>query len=121
MRVSHPQLDQVALDLLSARVEHLGSRAKVAAELGYARSALSQAMDGKYPGDTRHLRAAIISTYASRIACPHLGIDLAPAQCEANRTRSMQDCLGSRETVKLWQACQSCTHNPRAARNGGAA
>lgn len=123
MRVKHPQLDREALDLLNARVELLGSRAKVAAELGYARSAISQAMDGKYPGDTKHLRAAIVEAYASRIDCPHLGTDLAPETCREYRERSMQEALGSRDTVKLWQACRICSRNPdaRTAETEGAA
>lgn len=116
MRVIYPQLDPDALALINARVAVLGSRAKVAAELGYARSALSQAMDGKYPGDTRHLRAAVISAYASRVSCPHLGTDLSPEQCRDNRERTMQEALGSRDTVKLWQACRSCPQNPAAKR-----
>lgn len=113
MRVNHHQLDRDALQLLEARVRILGTRAAVAAELGYARSALSQAMDGKYPGDTKHLRAAIIAAYASRVNCPHLGVDIAPAQCLENRTRTLQQSLGSREAVKQWQACQTCTQNPK--------
>ena len=114
MRVKHPQLDREALDLLNARVELLGERSKVAAELGYCRSAISQAMDGKYPGGTARLRAKIIETYASRIDCPHLGTDLAPETCREYRERTMQAALGSRDTAKLWQACQICRNNPAA-------
>jgi len=116
MRVTYQQLDQDALQLVEARVRTLGSRAAVAAELGYARSTLSLAMDGKYPGETKHLRAAIIAAYASRVLCPHLGTDIAPARCLENRTRTLQQSLGSREAVKQWQACQTCTQNPNATR-----
>ncbi len=109
----HLQLDAEALELLGARVAQLkNSRAAVARELGVARTSVSQALDGKYPGDTRKLRAKIIERYANQIKCPHLGVELAPSICKLSRERSLSAASGSRADVKHWQACQMCIHNP---------
>ena len=36
---------------------------EVATELGYSRGAISMALHGKYPGDTKHIKAAVERTY----------------------------------------------------------
>lgn len=109
----YPQLDDEAQRLLRARLEfHGGSRAALARELGVSRSGVSQALDGKYPGDTKKLRARIIETLADQVACPHLGADLAPPECKAARERPLSAACGSPADVKHWQACQSCQNNP---------
>ena len=109
----YPQLDAEAIDLLQARVaHHKGSRAAVARELGVARSSVSQALDGKYPGDTRKLRAKIIEIFANQVMCPHLETEIAPSVCKAARERPLRSASGSRADVKHWQACQGCQNNP---------
>lgn len=109
----YPQLDEEALRLLRARLEfHSGSRAALARELGVSRSGVSQALDGKYPGDTKKMRARIIETLADQVACPHLGVEIAPQVCKVWRERPLSAATGSRSDVKHWQACQSCIHNP---------
>jgi len=119
---TYPQLDEEAINLLRTRLEtHSGSRAALARELGVSRTAVSQALDRKYPGDTRKLRAKIVETLAEMIACPHLGTELAPQVCKLLRERPLSAATGSPADVKHWQACQSCRHNParRAPRTEG--
>lgn len=113
MRVKYPQLDHEAIALLATRLAELGgSRAKLALDLDVSRSAISQALDGKYPGDTKKLRARIIEKYADQILCPALQRAMAPAECKAARERPLAVCTASRSSVQHWQACQCCTHNP---------
>lgn len=114
-----PQLDRVALALVNRRVDELGTRAAVAAELEVSRSGLSQALDGKYPADTRRLRARIVEKYAGGVACPHLGSEISPSICKAHRERPLAASMASRDTVKHWQACQACVENPDRNKNTG--
>ena len=110
---SYPQLDADAMRLLQARLEHHGgSRAAVARELGVSRTAISQALNGRYPADTRKLRATIVERLAEMVKCPHLSVELAPGVCKAARERKLSAASGSREDAKHWQACQVCANNP---------
>jgi DNA-binding transcriptional regulator YdaS (Cro superfamily) len=113
MKPDYPQLDDEALGLLRHRLAHHGgSRAALARELGVSRSGLSQAIDRKYPGDTRHLRALIVERLAEQVLCPHLGVEIAPGVCKAWRERPLSAASASRADVKHWQACQICPFNP---------
>jgi len=108
-----PQLDQEALDLAQAWLAaHGDSRAALARHLGVSRSAISQALDGRYPGDTRKLRAKLVERLAELVRCPHLAADLTPAECRAYRERPLSSASASRSDVKHWQACQGCPLNP---------
>jgi DNA-binding transcriptional regulator YdaS (Cro superfamily) len=113
MSRDYPQLDDQALALLRLHLERLGgNKAELARTLGVARSSISQALDGKYPGDTRNLRAHIMETLADQVLCPHLGVELAPAACKALRERPLSAASASRADAKHWQACQCCVQNP---------
>lgn len=113
MPVTYPQLDDEALEMLRTRLGYHGnSRAALAKEIGVSRSGISQALDRKYPGDTRKLRAKIVERLAAQLACPHLGIDLAPSECKAVRERPLSAASASPADVKHWQACQLCMNNP---------
>ena len=112
-QLSYPQLDDDAMRLLHARLDHHGgSRAALARELGVSRAAISQALNRRYPADTRKLRATIVERLAEMVKCPHLGVELAPGVCKAARERKLSAASGSREDVKHWQACQLCLNNP---------
>lgn len=114
MRMKYPQLDSAALALLTRRVSELGgSRAAVAAELGVGRTSVSQAIDGKYPGDTCHLRAKIMARYADLIACPVLG-PIPPRDCATYRERPLAACSANPASVSHWRACRVCINNPAA-------
>jgi DNA-binding transcriptional regulator YdaS (Cro superfamily) len=113
VKPSYPQLDETVLGLLTTRLEfHKNSRAALARELGVSRSGLSQAMDGRYPADTRKLRALIVEKLAEQVACPHLRVEIAPGVCKAARERPLSASSASRSDVKHWQACRLCEHNP---------
>jgi DNA-binding transcriptional regulator YdaS (Cro superfamily) len=109
-----PQLDPEALALMQAWLaQNANSRAALARHLGVSRSGVSQALDGRYPGDTRHLRALAFEKLAHAIHCPHLRKELSPVECRQSRERSLSEASASRTEVKHWQACQACLHNPR--------
>lgn len=113
MSRDYPQLDDAALSLLRRHLEIAGgNKAELARTLGVARSSLSQALDRKYPGDTRKLRALIMETLADQVMCPHLRVEIAPAACKALRERPLAAASASRADVKHWQACQGCVQNP---------
>jgi DNA-binding transcriptional regulator YdaS (Cro superfamily) len=113
MRVIYSQLDADLLTVLNARLAALGgNRAALAREIGVSRSAISQALDGRYPGDTRRLAARITAQLVEAVTCPALHRDIPPADCEAYRSRPLSACTASREAVKHWQACQACPQNP---------
>ena len=120
MRVTYPQLDQVALGLLSRRVEELGgSKAAVAAELGVARTAVSQALSLTYPGDTRKIRAKIVARYADQVICPALDQPIPPSDCAHYRERPLSACSAHPASVRHWQTCQGCAQNPARPREVG--
>ena len=113
-----PQLDADALGLMQTWLQgHKNSRAALARHLGVSRSGVSQALDGRYPGDTKHLRALVVERLADQVLCPHLATEIAPSQCRSNRERSLAAASGSRSDVKHWQACQGCLHNPLRAKS----
>lgn len=111
--VKYTQLDDEALALMHARLaHHKGSRAALARDLDMGRSSISQALDLKYPGDTKKLRARIFERLAGMINCPHLGEDLAPAICKQYRDKPLSAASYSPQSVKHWTACQNCIFNP---------
>ena len=109
----YTQLDDEAMALMNARLaHHKGSRAALARELDMGRSSISQALDLKYPGDTKKLRARIFERLAGMINCPHLGQELSPAQCKQYRSRPLSAASYSPQSAKHWTACQGCIFNP---------
>lgn len=122
------QLDGAALELLRAAVAE-SSIAEVARKLSaggrnYSRPAVSMALNLKYPGDAKHLRAAILETLSGRHDCPALAREVSQAECAGFRAKPMP--CGPRSAVARWEACQRCDFNPQsgadvssAGRNGG--
>lgn len=109
------QLDDETLSLLRDRLaRHGGNRTALARELDYSRAAVSQALDGRYPGSTDRLRARIIERLAVRVKCPHLKRDLATDECRAYRERPLSAASAGREDVRHWNSCQACRFNPLA-------
>lgn len=108
------QLDGIALELLQAAVAQT-SISEVARKLSvngrkYSRPAVSMALARKYPGDAKHLSAAILETLAGRHACPALGREVAQKECRDFRARPMP--CGPRSAVARWESCQRCVFNP---------
>jgi DNA-binding transcriptional regulator YdaS (Cro superfamily) len=108
--MTYTQLDPDTIAILTGRATELGSRAAVARELGVSRSAISQAIDGRYPGDTGRIKAKIIERYAEAVACPHLGRDIPPTECRRHRSRPTTS--ASPTAFAFARACRACVHNP---------
>ncbi|CAA0087007.1 Uncharacterised protein [Starkeya nomas] len=107
---TYPQLDERSLALLREAVLRLGSRGAVAEKLGYARTAVSQALNGCYPADTGKLAARIVEIFADHVACPHLLREIRAGDCREHRERPLS--TANREAIKHWQACRACPLNP---------
>jgi hypothetical protein len=81
--------------------------AEVASELGYSRGAISMALHGKYPGDTKHIQAAVERMYPSdTVSCPVLG-ELDRDQCQFHQSRPMGGAPGGAR-MRLYLSCKSC-------------
>lgn len=106
----YPQLDERGQMLLREALKKHGSRAAVAEQLGVARTAVSQALNGRYPADARKLAAKIVERFADHVACPHLAREIRSAECVELRERPFVPT--GREAVKQWQACRACPLNP---------
>lgn len=89
------------------------SLAEIGRKVGYSGSAISQAINAKYPGDMGALEKAVRgSLLAQTIACEILG--LIPANlCLSTQRQPFS--TASPQAVKLSRACPNCPH-----RHGGA-
>lgn len=85
-----------------------GGIKKVAEQLGISRSTLSLVLSGQYIASTKHVAQKVLQVL-SRVQCPHLQADISQAQCIDNRTRTAP--TSSPREMKLWRACQACSHN----------
>ena len=84
------------------------SIAAAARRLGYARTSVSLALAGKYPGATAKLAARVLEVLGT-VECPHLGFAVTPARC-ADASGAMP--TSSPGDLRLWRACQACPHKP---------
>lgn len=82
---------------------------QVALDLGYAKSSISLASNGRYPGGTERIEAKVLEIYG-RIQCPHLGEALTPAACATHRSRPVP--TSNTAGLRHWKACRECAHNP---------
>ncbi|WP_375590174.1 helix-turn-helix transcriptional regulator [Hoeflea alexandrii] len=96
------------LDLLKAEVAK-ANITQVADAIGYARTSVSLALNGKYSGSTDNLAAAVIRTYSDRVACPFLGVPLTRPDCDGYRSRAIPQ--SNAQALRHWRACRSCVHN----------
>lgn len=96
------------LDLLKAEVAK-ANITQVADAIGYARTSVSLALNGKYCGSTDNLAAAVIRTYSDRVACPFLVAPLTRSDCDGYRSRAIPQ--SNAQALRHWRACRSCIHN----------
>ena len=88
------------------------SQRKVALEIGYSPSTISQVLTGKYPGDLTKVEAAVRGVYLGEtLNCPVLG-EIGTDRCLQERQKPYSNTSPVR--VKLYRACRSCPHNPKA-------
>ena len=107
-------LSSDAASLLDRAIADLGTLDAVAKRIRYARSSLSLARNGKYPGDVTRIERAIRTAFgeSGQVDCPHLRRSLAEADCQANRLRPLP--TSDPEQARFWQACRFCRVNPDA-------
>lgn len=102
------KLSAEAQTLLEAALAAPGATQEtVAARMGYNRSTLSLALNGKYPGSTDKFSAKVIEALG-RIVCPHLGEEISRQDCRAHHTRAAP--TSSPFAMRHWRACQGCPH-----------
>lgn len=99
--------DPHALSLLTRAVEN-SSKAAVAAEIGYSRTAVSLYMGGTYDANPEKLEAAIRASY-DRYTCPHTRQEISGPECQ-HRLNSPKP-FGGRAKRAHWDACQKCQGN----------
>lgn len=97
------------IDLLEQAVDRHGMKT-VAKILGYSPTSLSLIRNGKYPGGTQRIEQAVL-THFSRVQCPHLGFELGPDTCRANRDGPCPN--SSPKAFAQWAACRKCPFNPK--------
>ena len=99
------------LDLLKAAVDaDPRGIAGVADVLGISRTALSMAINGKYPAKTDKIAQRVLAHY-DRHDCPHTGESIVRAACHALASR--QAPTNSPREMRHWRACQGCEHKPK--------
>lgn len=87
------------------------SQAKVARELGYQASTISQVLSGKYAADTKGIEQAVRGRYlAEMVTCPVLGA-LRRDHCNGHQKRKAVPT--NRLRLRLAQACKTCSHASR--------
>jgi len=96
------------LDLLKTEVAK-SNITQVANTIGYARTSVSLALNGKYVGSTDKLAAAVIEAFSDRFQCPHLKQAITKDDCLSFHTRSIPQSNAS--ALRHWRACQSCQHS----------
>ena len=86
------------------------SKAWIANEIGYGRSAVSRWLnEPDYQG--AHIEAAFLLRFERRY-CPHDGMEKQPAQCARIALRPKP--YGFPEAESLWKCCQTCQYKPTA-------
>ena len=83
---------------------------KAALRVGYSRTAVSQALAGKYPGDMAKFEAKVLAALELPMAvtCPYLGLNLPTVMCNDMSTRAAP--THNPVAMNWWRACQSCEH-----------
>ncbi len=84
------------------------SKAWIATEIGYGRSAVSRWLnEPDYQGE--HIEGKFLARFERRY-CPHDGAEKQPQQCE--RIALQPKPHGFPDAAALWSTCQSCQYKP---------
>ncbi len=103
---SLPLWRQILNDMCKKR----GTRT-VAAELGYGRSSVCLAKNGKYPGGTSKIEARVLEVYSGDdgvFFCPAMDKTVLPDECREFAARPMP--TSSPFAMRKWRKCQECHH-----------
>lgn len=97
------------LVLLRSEVEKT-SIGRAALRVGYSRTAISQALSGKYNRSLDNLEAKVLAALElpMAIACPYLGLNLPTTMCNDMSGRPAP--THNPVAVNWWRACQTCEH-----------
>lgn len=98
-----------AFDLLLAQLAKGITKKKIAAEIGYSRTAVSLYLGRRYKAGVDKLEAAILKRYDIRL-CPVDGAEKPPEHCRSVALRPRPHGFPDAETQ--WLACQTCPHKP---------
>lgn len=97
------------VEVLAQSVDRGKSLGELAGIVGYSKTALSQILTNKYPGNLGRIGLAIETHLAgATVICPLLG-EILVSECDANQAREFSAASSAR--VALWKACRKCEHN----------
>lgn len=85
--------------------------AGLAERIGYSRTALSLAVNGRYPAGEGRIAKEILGLLP-QVACPFLGQRIDRQLCAAIALGAPPTTNPNR--VRHWRACQRCAHKPEA-------
>lgn len=106
-----------ARDALDAAVKQHGSQVKVARLLNVSGSLVSQALNGKYPGDLDALEQRIRGVLMqATVTCPVLG-ELSTKSCLDEQRR--KPVFTNPVRVRLARACKTCPNRKDSTTTGG--
>lgn len=94
------------LEILRAEADQTSITA-VAARLNYSRAAISLALSGKYPGDTKKIEAAVLAELAGQLYCPHLRETISRNACDDYAKSRMP--TSDPQRLRHWHSCQGCS------------
>lgn len=83
---------------------------RAALRVGYSRPAISQALDGKYPGNLVKMAEKVLAALElpMAVACPYLQLNLPVAMCRDFSTKRAP--LHNPVSMIHWRACRKCEH-----------
>ena len=78
--------------------------------VGYSRTAISQALAGKYPGDLAKLERKVLAALElpMAVACPYLSLNLPTTMCREFSLKRAP--THNPVAMQHWRACQQCEH-----------
>lgn len=93
---------------LLAKAAKATSIGEAAAKVGYSRTAVSQALAGKYPGDLSKMEKKVIQALELPMAvdCPQLKLALPTSMC--NQFSAVPAPIHNPVAIQTWRACQTC-------------
>lgn len=95
------------LELL-AKEAQATSIGKAAEKVGRSRTAVSQALAGKYPGDLVHFEKTVLAALElpMAIACPYFKVNLPTKMCHDFSSKAAP--THNPVSMQHWRACQQC-------------
>ncbi|MBA5605860.1 XRE family transcriptional regulator [Duganella sp. FT3S] len=81
---------------------------RAALRVGYSRTAISQALSGKYPGDLGKLERMVLAALElpMAVACPYLQLNLPTTMCHEFAAKRAP--THNPVAMQHWRACQQC-------------